>query len=256
MEESGPIGFLLNINDIHEEGLEQGSKTTGDHDITGTPDTLVEWEAVGKQIASDNKDGTYNEKGDDLIRDRLILANESAAIEAEQHMGNGGNSAQQALRIDRTLMIKMVVAEEVEVDLRQDIDAGILGIAIAKDQDGSINHKEADDDRNGILVVAEQGKERHNAIADSNALHDGPDAQMAKAQEIALDGIIEPVDEKTDDKQEYRTLDNTTNDLGRGFELRFHQREVTGDTHDEKEEGEDKVARSHAVPLSMLEHFE
>ena len=104
-------------------------------------------------------------------------------------------------------------------------------------------------------MVTEQGEKRHDAVAEGDALHNCPDAEVTKTEEIALDGIIEPVDEKTDDKQKHRALDNTTNDLWRGFELRFHQREVTRDTHDEEEEGEHEVARRHAIPFGVTEHF-
>ena len=153
-------------------------------------------------------------------------------------------------------MIEMIVAEEVEVDLRQDINAGILSIAIAEDEDGSIYDKEANDHRDGITMVAEEGEDRHDAVAEGDALHDSPDTEMSKAKEIAFDGVVEPVDEETNGEQQHRSLDDTTNDLGRGFELRLHQREVTRDTHDEEEEGEHEVAGGHAVPLGMVQHFE
>ena len=153
-------------------------------------------------------------------------------------------------------MIEVVVAKEVQIDLRQDIDAGILSIAVAKDKDGRINHQKADNNRNGVLVVAEQGEQRHDAIANGDALHDGPDAKVSKAQEIALDGMIEPVDKEADDEQQYRTLDDATDDLRGGLELGLHQGKITRDSHDEKEEGEHKVAGGHAVPLRMFQHFE
>ena len=153
-------------------------------------------------------------------------------------------------------MIEMVVAEEIEVDLRQDIDAGILGIAVAKDEDGGIDNKEADDHRDGVFMVTEQGEERHDAVAESDALHDSPDAEVAKAEEITFDGVVEPVDEKANGKQQHRALDDATDDFGGGFELGLHQGQVTGNTHDEEEEGKDEVARGHAVPLGMLEHLE
>ena len=256
VEESGPIGFLLNIDDIHQEGLEQGGETTGNHNIAGAPDALVEGQAVREKIASDDEDGTHDEEGNDLIGNGIFLTDELATVEAEEDVGDGGDGAQQTLRIDGTLVIEMIVAEKVEIDLRQDIDASILGIAIAQDENGGIYYKEADDDRDGITMVAEKGEERHNAVAEGDALHDSPDAEMAKAEEIAFDGVVEPVDEKADGKQQHRSLDDTTDDLGRGFELRLHQREVTRDTHDEEEEGEDEVAGGHAVPLNMLEHLE
>ena len=43
-------------------------------------------------------------------------------------------------------------------------------------------------------MIAEQGKERHNAIAKGYALHDRPDAQMTETEQVALDGVVEPVD--------------------------------------------------------------
>ena len=236
--------------------MQQGGEATGDHHIAGTPDALVERQAVREQIATNDEDGAHHEEGDDFIRDRFFLADKFATIETKQHMGNRRDGAQQALRINRALMIKMVVAKEVEVDLRQDVDAGILGIAIAKDKDGCIDNKEADDHRDGILMVTEQGEQRHDAVAEGDALHDSPNAEMTKAKEITLDGVVKPVDEEADSKEQHRTLDNATNDLGGGFELGLHQGEVARDTHNEEEEGKDEVAGSHAVPLGVLEHLE
>ena len=152
-------------------------------------------------------------------------------------------------------MIEVVVAEEVQVDLCQNIDAGILSIAIAEDKDGGIDDQKADDDRDSVLVIAKQGEERYDAVAESDALHDSPDAQMTEAQEITLNGVVEPVDEETYHEEKYRTLDDATDDLRRGFELRLHQRKVARDSHDKEEEGEDEVAGRHAVPLGMLERF-
>lgn len=236
--------------------MEQGGEAAGNHDVAGTPDALVEGETIREKVASDDEDGTHDKEGNDLIRNIIFLTDEFATIEAEEDMGDGGDGAQQTLGIDGTLMIEMIVAEEVEVDLRQDIDAGILSIAITQDENGGIYNKEANDHRDGITMVAEEGEERHDAVAEGDALHDSPDTEMSKAEEIAFDGVVEPVDEKADGKQQHRSLDDTTDDLGRGFELRLYQREITGDTHDEEEEGKHKVAGGHAVPLNMLEHLE
>ncbi len=79
---------------------------------------------------------------------------------------------------------------------------------------------------------------------------------MSKAEEIAFDGVVEPVDEKADGKQQHRTLDDATDDLWRGLELGLHKREVTRDSHDEEEEGEHEVAGGHAVPFGMVQHLE
>jgi len=93
MEESGPIGFFLNIDDIHQEGLEQGGETTGDHDVAGAPDALVEGQTVRKEVASDDEESTHHEEGDDLIRDSLFLADKLATIETKQHMGDRRDGA-------------------------------------------------------------------------------------------------------------------------------------------------------------------
>ena len=88
MEESGPIGFLLNIDDIHQEGLEQGGEATGDHDVAGAPDAFVEGETVREQITTDDENGTHHEEVYDLIRDGIFLADEFATIETKQYMGD------------------------------------------------------------------------------------------------------------------------------------------------------------------------
>ena len=79
---------------------------------------------------------------------------------------------------------------------------------------------------------------------------------MTETEQVALDGMVEPVDEQTDNKEQHRTLDDTADDGRRWLELRLHQREVTRDTHDEEEEGEHEVAGCHAVPLGVTEHLE
>ena len=171
-------------------------------------------------------------------------------------MSHGGDGAQEALGVDGTLMIDMVVAQQVHVELRQDICLGILHIATAEDEEGRIDHQQYDDGGDGVAMVAEDGEHRDEEVAEGDALHDGHDAQVAKTQEVALDGVVEPVDEQADDKEQHRTLDDAAEDGGRRLELRLHQGQVAGDTHDEEEEGEHEVAGRHAVPLGMLEHFE
>ena len=93
VEEGGPTGFLLNIDDIHEEGLKQGGEATGDHDIAGAPDALVERQAVREKIASDDEDGTHDKEGNDLIGNIIFLTDELATIEAEEDMGDGRDGA-------------------------------------------------------------------------------------------------------------------------------------------------------------------
>ena len=98
-------------------------------------------------------------------------------------------------------------------------------------------------------MVAEEGEERHNAVAEGNTLKDGPDAEMTKTEQVSLYSVIEPIDEKSDGEEQHRTLDNATDDLRCGHEFRLHQGEVARDSHDEEEEGKDEVTGSHTVPL-------
>ena len=223
VEERCPTGFLLNINDIHEESLQQRGQTTGHHHIAGTPDALVEGQTVREQVTANDKNRAHHEEGYHLIANDLFLTDEFSTIEAQQHMGNGRDGAQESLGINRTLMIEVVVAEEVQVDLRQDIDTRILGIAVAQNEDRGIDHEEANDNGDGVLMIAEEGEERHDAVTEGNALHDSKDAQMSEAQEIALDGVVEPVDKQAYRKQQYGSFDNTSDNGSCGFEFRLHQ---------------------------------
>ena len=116
-------------------------------------------------------------------------------------------------------MIDMIIAEELQVGLGQDIDVGILSIAVAEDEYRSVYRQQDDYHGDGVLMIAEEGEERHYAVAEGDALHDSPDAEMTETEKVALDGMVEPVDKEADGKQERRTLNDTTNDLWRGFEI-------------------------------------
>ena len=68
-------------------------------------------------------------------------------------------------------------------------------------------------------MIAEQGEERHDAIADSDALHDRPDAQMTETEQVALDGVVEPVDKQAYRKEQHRALHDAADDLRGRFKL-------------------------------------
>ena len=243
------------INDVHEQCLEEGGEATGHEDVTGTPDALIERQTVGEQIAADDEYRTEHEDGDDLLLDSLTLTDESAAIEAKQHMGDGGDGAQQSLGIDRTFVINVVVAQHLQIELRQNIRIGIVGIAVAEDQYGGIESQQHDDDGDRVAVVAIDGEERHGEVAEGDTLQDGHDAEVTQPV-VAIEGAVEPVYGQADDEEQHRTLQDAAEHGPRGFELGLHQREVAGDTHDEEEEREHEVAGRHAVPLRMLKHLE
>ena len=62
-------------------------------------------------------------------------------------------------------MIDMVIAKNLQIGLGQDVHIGIVGIAIAKHEDGGIDSQKAYDHRYRVLMVTEEGKERYDTIA-------------------------------------------------------------------------------------------
>ena len=87
-------------------------------------------------------------------------------------------------------------------------------------------------------MVAAQGKQRHEEIAQGNALQHGPQPQVAEAEQVALDGVVEPVEEQADGKEQHRALHHLQQHGSRGRETTLAERDVARDTHDEQEEGE------------------
>ena len=104
-------------------------------------------------------------------------------------------------------------------------------------------------------MVAVEGKHRHEEIAQGYTLQHCPDAQVAETERVAPDGIVEPVDKESDGEEQHRSLHYFEEYGARSRKLRLRQRQVARDAHDEQEEGEDEVARRHAVPLHMLQHL-
>ena len=105
-------------------------------------------------------------------------------------------------------------------------------------------------------MITEDGEQRHGTIAEGDTLEDGPDAEMGETEQVALDGVVEPVDKESDGEEQYRALHDAADDLRCGLELRLHQGEVARDSHDKEEEGEHQIAGRHAIPLGVLEHLE
>ena len=97
-------------------------------------------------------------------------------------------------------MVDMIVAKQVQIHLCQHIHISILGIAVTQNQDSGIDSQQTSNHRQGIFVVTEQCKQRYNTIAQGYALHNSKNAQMFETQQIALDGMVEPVDKQADSK--------------------------------------------------------
>ena len=170
-------------------------------------------------------------------------------------MRHRGDCAQEALRVDRSFVVKMFGTEEGDIDPCQNVRP-ILRIAIAQEENGRIDGQENDDSGNHPLMRDEYGEERNDAIAQRYALEHRPDAQMREAPEIAVDGMCEPVYGQSDEEQQYGSFQDFPYHLLCRLELVFRQREIGGNTHDEEEEGKHQVAWCHTIPLGVFEHLE
>ena len=171
-------------------------------------------------------------------------------------MCHGRYRTQKTFRIDRTLMIDMLIAEHLQVGLRQNIDVGIVGIAVAQDKDQRVDDQQEGGDREDMTMIPEKGEQRYDAIAKGYTLHNGPDTQMTETQKIAFNSMIEPVDEKTDGKKQHRTFHNTSYYRSRGLKGRLRQGEIARHAHDEQEEWEHQITRRQTIPLRVLKHLE
>ena len=103
-----------------------------------------------------------------------------AAEESYHRMGDGWNRAQQSFGIYRTSMIEMVDAEDASIYLCQDVDGGIVCIAVAKYQDSHIDDNQSDDGMDEVTVVQGDGKHSHYSVAEGDALQDSPDSEVGK----------------------------------------------------------------------------
>ena len=255
LEEGAPALLSLQVDDHHQDTLQQGCQSASHHDIARAPYPLVERQAIRQQVTADHQDSPHEEELQHFLLHRGSLFHEHPAIETDEHMSHRRDGAQQSLGIDGTLVVEMFGAEQADIDPCQDVGR-VLRIAIACQEDDAIDHQENDDGRQHPFMVDHQGKHGDDAIAERDALQHRPDAQVVEAQHVATDGMVQPVDAQTDEKQEHRALDHLSHHRRRGLELAFRQGEIGGHTHDEQEEREHEVAGGHAIPFHMLEHLE
>ena len=247
LQEGGRL-FQLDDDDQQDDGQSAG----GEH-IRGTPDALVQRQPDGQCEAGDGQPDAVGEQGSRLLVGVMAFADDLSAEESNHGVGDGGQRAKQAFRVDGTFMIEVVVAEEPQVDLCQDVRRRVVGVAVSEKDDEGIDDKQGDYRGDGVDVSGRDGKQRDGQIAQGDALHDGPQAQVAKAEHVARDGMVEPVDAQADEEQQRGALEDLPQHDGGGPELRLLQRQIGGDAHHEEEEGKDKVAEGHAVPLRVLQ---
>ena len=132
MEESGPSAFLLYIDNIHQQSLQKRCQTTSHQHVAGAPDALVQRQTVAQQVTAYHAYRTHHKQGNHLLLYGLTLTYQHTTVESQQHMSHTRDGAYQTLRVNSTLMIQMVVAKQFQVNLSQNVLAGILGIAVAQ----------------------------------------------------------------------------------------------------------------------------
>lgn len=102
------------------------------------------------------------------------------------------------------------------------------------------------------MVNGKSGRHR-KTITNGYALHHTHDAEMGNIKRTTVHGHVKPVNQQANNKQQQRALDGLVRLPGRPMETSLTQTEKGGDTHDEQEEGENKIARRHPIPLGMLQ---
>ena len=66
-EERGPFVLPLDVDDGHQQPLQQGGQTTSHEDVTRTPYPFVERQSVGEEIAQNHHHGTGDEECHHLV---------------------------------------------------------------------------------------------------------------------------------------------------------------------------------------------
>ena len=106
---------------LDDEAEQQHGKTAGGEHETGTPDALVQRQPEAQRKAGDGKQSTENENVADFLIRTNLTADQFAAEETDHRVGNGRKRAHKTFRIDRPLVIEVVIAEQVQVDLCQHV---------------------------------------------------------------------------------------------------------------------------------------
>ena len=95
--------------------------------------------------------------------------------------------------------------------------------------------------------------QRHNAVAQTDALQYTGDAKRVYREKFSFAGIAEPFDAESDENDKESPPENLFDDLVRGPEVEFPKRNVSGNTYHEQEEREDQVTRSQAIPYGVAQ---
>ena len=166
----------LSVDELYQNPQYPGGEAAGYEHVARAPDALVDAEAEQRQHEAQ---GYHHESchlqhldlgNDRLPRDGDVLA----AEEAYHRMGDGWYRAKQSLGIYRAFVVEVVDAEEVAIHLCQNIGGGIVGIAIAEDQDAHVDDDEADDGVDEVAMVDADGEQGHHAVAEGDALEHCP----------------------------------------------------------------------------------
>ena len=133
-------------------------------------------------------------------------------------MGDGGQGAQEPFGVYRTLVVEMGVAQEPVVCPGQDVGAGIIGVAVSPYQNAHVEDNQSHDGVQEIAVVEGDGQGGHSSVAEGDALHHAPDAEVPQVEGAAVAGHVKPVDGQPDEEQQGRALAYLSEYGGRWFE--------------------------------------
>ena len=121
LEEGAPLLFPPHVDDDHQQSLQERCQSAGHQYITWAPNPLVERQAIGQEVTGEHQYRADEEEADDLLVDCIRLFHPHSAIEADEHMRHRGDCAQEALRVDRSFVVKMFGTEEGDIDPCQNV---------------------------------------------------------------------------------------------------------------------------------------
>ena len=278
-EEHAPLLAALHVDNPDEQCQQARPEAAGGKHEGGRPYLLVDGAAVAQQQSGKGEDDAYQEQGDELlvvppfgghIAGGLGLAAQHHACHAEayQHVGDGGDGAQDAFGLDAVVAVHVCRGQDGAVYLGQDV---LLAIheAVAQGQQHEVTHQQGHDEPGDAAVLHGQRHEGGGAVAQGQALHDAQDADVVerphrlaqlRPEAYALGGrrpveaeAAEPAQPQADEEDDRRAADNLQGGGAAEGEVVLLQRDVGGNAHDEHEEREHQVGGRQSVPLGMAQ---
>ena len=249
------------VDDPCEQGEQRAGDAAGDHGERRCPQLLADGAEVGQERAGEHEAGADDEEPLNLVVEVAQVHDDLTHAEADEHMAQGGQRGEDALRVGGVPLVGVVGAQHGVVDDGEDV-GGVVGIAVAQLKNDVIAHEQEGDDPRNETVVDRQGDDGGQAVADAQPRQYAEDALMAQQVAEALprrwvDEAVGALDEHrdgdADEPQQQGALQHLPGAGPRPGEVELTQREVGGDAHDEHERWEDEVGGREAYPVGVFE---